>query len=128
MILSRSNLRDIYWSIAQLVTHHTSNGCNLRAGDLLATGTVSGPDAGSEGCLLERRHNAEPICLPGGKVRTYLQDGDRITLRAYAQKPGLPGIGFGLCSGTIAGAFYEREQGATFRIRIAPTPNRGRLG
>lgn len=107
MLLSRSNLRNLYWTIAQLVTHHASNGCNLRAGDLLATGTVSGPDAGSEGCLLEKRHNVEPIRLPGGEVRSYLEDGDRITLRAYAQKPGLPRIGFGICSGTVSGAIYE---------------------
>jgi fumarylacetoacetase len=107
MLVSRSNLRNLYWTVAQLVTHHASNGCNLRAGDLLATGTVSGPDAGSEGCLLEKRHNAEPIRLPSGEVRTYLEDGDRVTLRAYAQKPGLPRIGFGICSGTISGAVYE---------------------
>jgi fumarylacetoacetase len=107
MLLSRSNLRNLYWTVAQLVTHHASNGCNLRAGDLLATGTVSGPDAGSEGCLLEKRHNAEPIRLPSGEVRTYLEDGDRVTLRAYAQKPGLPRIGFGICSGTVSGAIYE---------------------
>ena len=79
----------------------------LSHGDLLATGTVSGPDAGSEGCLLEKRHNAEPIRLPGGETRTWLEDGDRVTLRAYAQKPGLPRIGFGLCSGTVSGAVYE---------------------
>ena len=77
MLLSRSNLRDLYWTIAQLVTHHTSNGCNLRPGDLLATGTVSGPDAGSEGCLLEKKHNAEPVRLPSGEARTLLEDGDR---------------------------------------------------
>ncbi len=107
MLMGRSNLRNLYWTIAQLVTHHTCNGCNLRAGDLLGTGTVSGPDAGSEGCLLEKRSNAEPIRLPGGEARTYLEDGDRVTLRAYAQGPGLPRIGFGICSGTVSGAVYE---------------------
>jgi fumarylacetoacetase len=107
MLLGRSNLRNLYWTVAQLVTHHTSNGCNLRAGDLLATGTVSSPDTGSEGCLLEKQHNAGPIRLPSGEVRTWLEDGDRVTLRAYAQRPGLPRIGFGLCSGTISGAVYE---------------------
>jgi fumarylacetoacetase len=107
MLLGRSNLRNLYWTIAQLVTHHASNGCNLRTGDLLATGTVSGPDAGSEGCLLEKRHSIEPIRLPGGELRTYLEDGDRVTLRAYAQKAGCPRIGFGLCSGTVSGAVYE---------------------
>jgi fumarylacetoacetase len=105
MLLGRSNLRDLYWTIAQLVAHQTSNGCNLRAGDLLATGTVSGVAAGSEGCLLEKR--GQPIQLPDGETRTWLEDGDRITLRAYAQGPGLPRIGFGSCSGTVVGASYE---------------------
>jgi fumarylacetoacetase len=104
MLLGRSNLRDLYWTIAQLLTHHASNGCNLRTGDLLATGTVSGSAQGSEGCLLEKQHNKEPIRLPSGEVRTFLLDGDQVTLRAYAQKEGLPRIGFGECTGTIRSA------------------------
>jgi fumarylacetoacetase len=60
-----------------------------------------------EGCLLEKRHSAEPIRLPGGEARTWLENGDRVTLRVYAQGPGLPRIGLGLCSGTISGAVYE---------------------
>ncbi len=107
MLLGRSNLRDLYWTVAQMVTHHASNGCNLRSGDLLATGTVSGPEGGSEGCLLEKQRSGEPVRLPGGETRTYLEDGDRITLRGYAQRSGMPRIGFGLCSGVIAGASYE---------------------
>lgn len=101
ILLSRANLRDLYWTIAQLLTHHASNGCNLRAGDLLATGTISGPEEGSEGCLLEKRLNAEPVRLPGGEMRTFLDDGDTIRFRAYAQGPGLPRIGFGECTGTL---------------------------
>ena len=62
--LSKGNLRDLYWSLAQLVTHHASSGCNLRPGDLLATGTISGPEQGSEGCLLEMKHRKEPLRLP----------------------------------------------------------------
>jgi fumarylacetoacetase len=73
----------------------------LRPGDLLATGTISGPDVGSEGCLLEMQRNAEPVHLPTGEVRRFLHDGDQVTLRAYCQKPGLPKITFGECSGTI---------------------------
>jgi fumarylacetoacetase len=107
MLLSQSNMSNLYWSVAQLIAHHTSNGCNLRAGDLLATGTISGPEDGSEGCMLEKRHNAEPIRLSSGEERTYLADGDRITLRAYARRPGLPRIGFGICSGIVSGAVYE---------------------
>ena len=100
-LLGRSNLSHLYWSLAQMLTHHTSNGCNLRPGDLLATGTVSGPEQGSEGCLLELRHRAESLRLPTGEVRQFLEDGDKVTLRAYCQKLGLPRIGFGECSGTI---------------------------
>jgi len=98
---SRGNLRDLYWSIAQLVTHHASNGCNLRPGDLLATGTISGADEGSEGCLLEMKHRAEPLRLPSGETRVFLEDGDEVTFRAYAERDGLPRIGFGPCSGVI---------------------------
>jgi fumarylacetoacetase len=102
--LSYGNLRDLYWSIAQLVTHHTSNGCNLRVGDLLATGTVSGSEEGSEGCLLEMKHRAHPVCLTTGEQRVFLENGDRVILRAFAQRLGFPRIGFGECSGMITQA------------------------
>ncbi len=104
VLMSRGNLRDLYWTPAQLVTHHAGNGCNLRAGDLLATGTISGPDEGSEGCLLEMKHRAGPVCLPNGEVRTFLEDGDQVTFRGYAIKGGLPRIGFGNCTGMIVAA------------------------
>lgn len=104
LLLSTGNLRDLYWSIAQLLTHHASNGCNLRPGDLLATGTISGPEQGSEGCLLEMKHRGEPIRLPDGDTRTFLEDGDEITLHGYTSKPGLPRLGFGECTGTILSA------------------------
>ncbi|UWZ84464.1 fumarylacetoacetase [Occallatibacter riparius] len=101
MRVSRGNLRDLYWSVAQLVTHHASNGCNLRAGDLLATGTISGPEQGSEGCLLEMKHRSDPVKLPTGETRTFLEDGDEVIFRAFAEKDGLPRIGFGSCTGKI---------------------------
>jgi fumarylacetoacetase len=104
MLLSEANLRELYWTLAQLLAHHTSNGCNLRPGDLLATGTVSGRGEGSEGCLLEKRHNPEPIRLPNGEIRTFLEDGDRVTMRGYCQKAGLPRIGFGQCAGMVVGS------------------------
>lgn len=104
MQLSCGNLRDLYWTPAQLVTHHTSNGCNLRAGDLLATGTISGPDQGSEGCLLEMKHRSEPVRLPTGETRGFLEDRDRVTLRGFCQSPGSPRIGFGDCTGEIVAA------------------------
>jgi fumarylacetoacetase len=101
LLIGRSNLRHLYWALAQLLAHHTSNGCNLRSGDLLATGTISGPDAGSEGCLLEMQRNPEPVRLPTGEVRRFLHDGDQVTLQAYCQKPGMPKIAFGECTGII---------------------------
>jgi fumarylacetoacetase len=104
MKMSTSNLCDLYWTPAQLVTHHASNGCNLRPGDLLATGTISGPSEGSEGCLLERKGNPQPVSLPGGEQRTFLHDGDQVTFRACCQKKGGPRIGFGSCTGTIVSA------------------------
>jgi len=101
--LSRGNLKDLYWSIAQMVAHHTSNGCNLRPGDLLASGTVSGATPDSRGCLLEiTRRGAEPITLPTGELRKFLEDGDEITLRGYCERDGLPRIGLGACSGRIS--------------------------
>lgn len=100
-LVSQGNLRDLYWTIRQLVTHHSSNGCNLRPGDLLGTGTISGLREGSEGCLLEMKHRLEPLHLPTGEIRVFLEDGDRVILRAYASKEGLPKIGFGDCTGTI---------------------------
>ncbi len=104
MRVSRGNLCDLYWSISQLLTHHASNGCNLRPGDLFATGTISGPEEGSEGCLLEMKHRSEPLRLPTGEVRRFLEDGDRVVFKAYAEREGLPRIGFGECSGTITAA------------------------
>jgi fumarylacetoacetase len=104
MRVSRGNLRDLYWSLAQLVTHHASSGCNLRAGDLLATGTISGSEEGSEGCLLEMKHRSEPVLLPTGETRTFLEDGDEVIFRSFAEREGLPRIGFGRCLGRIASA------------------------
>ena len=100
--LSRGNLRSLYWTIGQLLTHHASNGCNMRPGDLLASGTVSGAADGSQGCLLEiTKGGAEPITLPNGETRTFLEDGDQISLRAYCERKGQFRIGFGECRGTI---------------------------
>jgi fumarylacetoacetase len=100
--ISRSSLRDLYWTTAQMLTHHTSNGCNLRPGDLLATGTVSGPDDGNSGCLLELTVNGrQPLTLPGGEQRGYLADGDEVTLRGHCEREGFRRIGFGACQATV---------------------------
>lgn len=103
--VSRSRLSHLYWTMAQMVAHHTSNGCNLRTGDLLATGTVSGTTADSRGCLLELTQNgAEPVDLPGGGKRAFLEDGDEVTLRGYCERPGFRRIGFGECRGVVLSA------------------------
>ncbi len=100
--LSRSNLRDLYWTPAQMLAHHASNGCNLRPGDLLASGTVSGPERDSRGCLLELTwQGSEPILLPTDEQRCFLEDGDEVILRARCSRPGFAAIGFGECRGTI---------------------------
>ena len=100
--LSTGNVRDLYWTFAQMIAHHTSNGCNLVEGDLLASGTVSGPGEGSEGSLLEiTRRGASPLRLPNGEVRTFLEDGDEIILRGYCEKIGFPRLSLGECRGTI---------------------------
>lgn len=103
--VSRSNLRDLYWTPSQLVVHHASNGCNLRTGDLLGSGTISGPEDGSEGCLLERtRGGKEPLDLGHGETRKYLQDGDEVILTGFCEAPGAVRIGFGECRGVISPA------------------------
>jgi fumarylacetoacetase len=104
MRLSRGHLRNLYWTLAQLLTHHSSNGCNLRPGDLLASGTVSGPSPEEPGCLLElTQRGAEPIRLPTGEVRKFLEDGDEVILRGYCERDGFTLIGFGECRGVVAG-------------------------
>ncbi|HEX5282600.1 MAG TPA: fumarylacetoacetase [Bryocella sp.] len=103
--LTQVSATELYWSFAQMVAHHTSNGCNLRSGDLLASGTVSGPEPGSQGSLLEiTRRGAEPLKLPSGEERSFLQDGDEITIRGFCERKGLPRISLGECQGTIVPA------------------------
>ena len=102
MRISHSNALDAYWTAAQLLAHHTSNGCNLQVGDLLGTGTLSGPAPGQGGSLLELTHGGRrPLVLPGGEERAFLEDGDTVTLRAWCEAPGAVRIGLGQVSGTI---------------------------
>lgn len=101
-LLSSSNFRDAYWSVGQLIAHHTVNGCNLVPGDLLGTGTLSGPDKGEEGSLLELTLGGKtPITLPNGEERRFLEDHDEVILRARCSKPGYPTISLGSCAGTV---------------------------
>lgn len=107
--LSRSNFQDLYWTMAQMLTHHTSNGCNLRSGDLLASGTVSGADESSRGCLLELTSRGQsPIALPNGEQRKFLEDGDEVTLRGFCEGNGYRRIGLGPCSGKILPAMNDQ--------------------
>ena len=95
----------MYWSAAQIVTHHASNGCNLRPGDLIGTGTLSTDRPTGLGSLLEiSKGGKEPIELPDGESRSFLEDGDELTLSARCRAEGAASIGFGSCSGRIAGA------------------------
>ena len=100
--ISRSNFRHSYWTVSQLVTHHTVNGCNLETGDLLGSGTQSGPAADEAGSLLELTVNGkQPLTLPSGETRGFLADGDRLTLRGWCEKPGHARVGFGEAAGTV---------------------------
>ncbi len=102
--LSHSNALDAYWTPAQLLAHHTSNGCNLQRGDLLGSGTLSGPAPGQGGSLLELTLGGkQPITLPGGEQRTFLQDGDTVILKAFCEAPGAVRIGLGELAGTVSG-------------------------
>ncbi len=102
--LSRGSFADMYWTIGQMLAHHASNGCNMRPGDLLASGTVSGASSGARGCLLEiTRRGADPVQLPNGETRTFLEDGDEVTLSGWCERDGARRIGFGQCVGTCVG-------------------------
>jgi fumarylacetoacetase len=113
--ISVGNFREMYWTMAQMLTHHSSNGCNLQPGDLLASGTVSGTSRESRGCLLERTWDGEPgrpvpsaqrtpVDLPSGEQRTFLHDGDEVILRGWCAGEGYRRIGLGECRGRIIAA------------------------
>jgi fumarylacetoacetase len=92
----------LYWTAAQMIAHHTSNGCNVRIGDLLGSGTVSGPEKSSWGSLLElTMRGAEPLLLPGGEKRGFIEDGDEIIFRGFCEKSGAARIGFGECRAVV---------------------------
>ena len=100
--LSRTNFHHQYWTIAQMVAHHTINGCNLRPGDLLGSGTVSGPEVGEAGAMMELASNGSaPVRLATGETRSFVEDGDTIILRGRCERPGSVSIGFGECRGTV---------------------------
>jgi fumarylacetoacetase len=107
--LCRTSFHDMYWTLAQMLAHHTSNGCNLRPGDLIGTGTISGSDEGSLGSLLEiTRNGRRPVELTPDESRTFLLDGDEVIFRAWCERKGFVRIGFGECVGTIV---PQRQRG-----------------
>jgi len=112
--ITHTNYRHAYWTAAQMVAHHTVNGCNLQPGDLLGTGTLSGPTLDQACALIELTTGGKhPIALPNGETRSWLEDGDTIILRGWCERPGAARIGFGECRGTVLAAAGGR---------IAPRP------
>ena len=103
--VSQSDFSAMYWTLAQMVAHHTSNGCPLRPGDLIGSGTVSGPEMHNRGCLLEMtKRGSEPLALPTGETRRFLEDGDEVILRGWCEAPGFRRIGLGECRGVVLAA------------------------
>ncbi len=100
-VISRSNFKHLYWNVFQQLAHHTVNGCNIQIGDMYASGTISGPEPGSYGSMLELTWNGQnPLHLAGGVTRKFIEDGDTVTIRGYAEKDGVR-IGFGESTGAI---------------------------
>ena len=100
--ICRTSYRHAYWTVAQMVTHHTVNGCNLQPGDLFGSGTLSGPTLDQAGALIELTTGGKhPLQLPNGESRTYLEDGDAVVIRGWCEKAGAARIGFGECLGTV---------------------------
>ena len=103
--LSQGTLADLTWTFSQMLAHHTSTGCPMRPGDLLGSGTISGPTKEARGCMLELTwRGTEPIDLPDGTQRRFLLDGDELTIRAWCQGEGATRIGLGSCTGVILSA------------------------
>jgi len=103
--ISQGDFSSMYWTLAQMIAQHTSNGCRLRPGDLIGSGTVSGPELDNRGCLLEiTSRGADPIHLPTGELRGFLEDGDEVILRGYCEAPGYRRIGLGECRGVVEAA------------------------
>ncbi|MEI9973207.1 MAG: fumarylacetoacetase [Ignavibacteriota bacterium] len=106
--VSRSTFSSLYWTLSQMVAHHSSNGCPLRPGDLIGSGTVSGPMKENRGCLLEMTwRGTEPLPLPTGEIRKFLEDGDEVILRGWCEAPGYRRIGLGECRGKVLPAIAE---------------------
>jgi fumarylacetoacetase len=109
--LTRSNAMYLYWTPAQMVTHHAAGGCNMRPGDLIGSGTISGPSETQRGSLLELSDGGrKPVALPSGETRGFLEDGDEVTFRAVCRRDGFAPIGFGACTGRIVAGDYTAAE------------------
>lgn len=109
-MICRSNFKYMYWNMAQQLAHHTSNGCNLRVGDVMASGTISGKERGSFGSMLELSWGGkEPLTLSDGTTRTFLEDGDTVIMTAYGEKEGIR-VGFGEARGTILAPMKQKPE------------------
>jgi fumarylacetoacetase len=109
--ICRTSYRHAYWTVAQMVAHHTVNGCNLQPGDMFGSGTLSGPTLDQAGALIELTGGGKrPLQLPGGEARTFLEDGDTVVIRGWCEKPGAASIGFGLCEGTVLPALQTPQR------------------
>ena len=107
--ISRGHFASMYWTLGQMVAHHASNGCVIRTGDLIGSGTISGPAKENRGCLLELASNGtEPLELPNGERRVFLMDGDEVILTGYCRRSGFKHIGFGTCGGTVFPVAYNQ--------------------
>jgi fumarylacetoacetase len=103
-VITRTDFQNLYWSIAQQLAHHTVGGCNLQPGDLLASGTISGPEETSRGCMLELTwRGAKPLTLPNGESRKWLEDGDTLAITGWCEGDGFR-VGFGEVSGRVVGS------------------------
>jgi len=111
VMVSRGDFASMYWTLAQMVAHHTSNGCPMRRGDLIASGTVSGPEKSNRGCLLELTwRGTDPLTLPSGETRRFLEDGDEVILRGWCEAHGFRRIGLGECRGMVQPAHDSTPQ------------------
>jgi fumarylacetoacetase len=120
MLVSQSDFSTLYWTVGQMITHHTSNGCPIRAGDLIGSGTVSGPDRHNRGCLLEiTSRGKEPLELPTGETRQFLEDGDEVILRGWCEESGFRRISLGECRGAIMPALRPKPEVPSVQSTVA---------
>ena len=104
LTVCRSNFKHMYWNMRQQLAHHTVNGCNINAGDMMASGTISGPEKGSFGSMLEISwRGTQPVQMPDGSERKFILNGDTVRMTGFASKPGAPRIGFGAVDGKVVG-------------------------